>query len=171
MILPVLVLAGGRGRRMSPLTDTLPKCLLPVAGKPFAQHQIDWLHKQGLINITFSIGYRGDQVREALGPEISYREAADCGIQKAAYQAMMQGPFYLLYGDVLPYYSARHLYAAYRGGFRYSVMGECDEYFDTGFSLMIPNMRGIDFIHTRPSLEIGSPEGYLATRRHFGEDV
>ena len=170
MILPVLVLAGGRGRRMCPLTDTLPKCLLPVAGKPFAQHQVEWLHRQGLINITFSLGYRGDQVREALGPAICYREAADCGIQEAVRRANIQGPFYLLYGDVLPKYTADLLYAAYRAGSRYSVMGH-GAHFDTGFSLIIPNMRGINFIHVPPSLEIGSPEGYLATRRYFGEDV
>ena len=171
MILPVLVLAGGRGRRMSPLTDTLPKCLLPVAGRPFAQHQVDWLHKQGLINITFSLGYRAHQVQQALGPAICYTLAEDCGIQKAIQWAMMPGPFYLLYGDVLPCYEAYDLYREYRSGSRYSVMGECNDYFDTGFSLIIPNMHGIDFIPTRPSLEIGSPEGYLATRRYFGEDV
>ena len=169
MILPVLVLAGGRGRRMRPLTDALPKCLLPVAGKPFAQHQVNWLHQQGLINITFSIGYWGDQVREALGPEICYREAADCGIQDAVRRAEMKGPFYLLYGDVFPRYTAERLYQAC--AFGYSVMGRCREYFDTGFSLILPHMRRIHFIDVPPSLEIGSPEGYLATRRYFGEDV
>ena len=171
MILPVLVLAGGRGSRMRPLTDTFPKCLLPVAGTPFAQHQVDWLHAQGLINITFSLGYRGDQVREALGPAICYREAADCGIQEATRRANMQGPFYLLYGDVFPRYTAEQLYAGYRASSRYSVMGRCNMYVDTGFSLIIPHMCGIDFFPALPSLEIGSPEGYLATRRYFGEAV
>ena len=171
MILPVLVLAGGRGSRMRPLTDTLPKCLLPVAGKPFAQRQIDWLHKQRLINITFSIGYRGDQVRKALGPEICYQTAEDCGIQEAVRRADMRGPFYLLYGDVLPRYTAEDLHMKYRPGSRYSVVGRCLEYFDTGFNLIVPCMHGIDFIGVAPSLEIGSPVGYLATRRHFGEAV
>ena len=171
MILPVLVLAGGRGNRMRPLTDTLPKCLLPVAGRPFALHQIEWLRKQGLTDIMFSIGYRGDQVHKTLGPLVRYCIATDCGIQEAVRRANMQGPFYLLYGDVLPHYTADHLYANCHGGSRYSVMGRCPTYFDTGFSLIIPNMRGIDFIHVAPSLEIGSPEGYLAMRRYFGEDV
>lgn len=169
MNLPVLVLAGGRGERMRPLTDNTPKCLLDVAGEPFAVRQVRWLHQQGLERIIFSVGYRGQEVERVLGPHIHYIYASDCGIQAAIRRANMQGPFYLLYGDVWPSYMAEQLWTAHRPD--YGTMGKCKDYYDTGFSLLEPNMQGIEFFDTFPSLEIGSPEGYAAMRRYFGEAV
>jgi NDP-sugar pyrophosphorylase family protein len=63
----VLILAGGLGTRMLPLTADRPKALLPVAGRPFAEHQIELLAAHGVDDIVFSIAYRGDMIRDALG--------------------------------------------------------------------------------------------------------
>jgi NDP-sugar pyrophosphorylase family protein len=63
----VLVLAGGLGTRMLPLTADRPKALLPVAGRPFAEHQVELLAAHGVDDIVFSIAYRGDMIRDALG--------------------------------------------------------------------------------------------------------
>lgn len=49
---------------MQPLADTIPKALVPVAGRPFVHHQLDWLRNQGVRNVVFCIGYRGAQLRE-----------------------------------------------------------------------------------------------------------
>jgi len=62
-----LVLAGGLGRRMHPATDTLPKCLLPVAGRPFVDWQLAWLSAEQVDRVVYSIGYRGDLVRRHVG--------------------------------------------------------------------------------------------------------
>src|SRR5262245_29972741 len=43
MMLPVGILAGGVARRLRPITETIPKALVEVAGRPFAEHQLDWL--------------------------------------------------------------------------------------------------------------------------------
>lgn len=174
MNLPVLVLAGGRGERMRPLTDHMPKCLLPIAGKPFAVRQVEWLHKQGLTDITFSLDYLGEQAVIALeayiAEDLKYIYGSG-GLQRAIYTANMQEPFYLLYGDVLPQYTAHDLWNVWFLDGLYSVMGKCDTYYDTGFSLIHPAMESIEFIDVPPSLEIGSPEGYAAMRRYFGETV
>lgn len=58
-----VVLAGGLGTRMRPLTETCPKTLLPVCGRPFAYHQLHWLAAQGVNEVVYSIGHHGDMIR------------------------------------------------------------------------------------------------------------
>jgi MurNAc alpha-1-phosphate uridylyltransferase len=63
----VAMLAGGLATRLRPLTESVPKALVEVAGRPFAEHQVSWLHAQGVERIVFLLGYRGEMVRDALG--------------------------------------------------------------------------------------------------------
>jgi NDP-sugar pyrophosphorylase family protein len=58
-----VILAGGLGTRMRPLTDICPKTLLPVRGRPFAYHQLHWLAAQGVSEVVYCIGHRGDLIR------------------------------------------------------------------------------------------------------------
>ncbi len=62
-----LILAGGLATRMRPLTETIPKAMLPVEGKPFADHQLTWLAAHGVTDVIFSIGYLGGAIREHVG--------------------------------------------------------------------------------------------------------
>lgn len=55
-----LILAGGRGERLRPLTDNIPKPMVKVAGRPILEHQINWLKKHGIYNIIFLTGYCSD---------------------------------------------------------------------------------------------------------------
>jgi NDP-sugar pyrophosphorylase family protein len=63
----VLVLAGGLGTRLLPHTASMPKALVPIAGRPFAEHQVELLAAHGVDDIVFAIAYRGDMIRRALG--------------------------------------------------------------------------------------------------------
>ena len=63
----VVVLAGGLGTRMRPRTDTMPKALLPVAGRPFAERQVELLAAHGVEDVVFSIAYLGHMIRDTLG--------------------------------------------------------------------------------------------------------
>lgn len=58
-----VILAGGRATRMRPLTDTIPKALIPVAGRPFLDHQLAWLAGHGVTDVVLSIGYKADAIR------------------------------------------------------------------------------------------------------------
>ncbi len=58
-----IILAGGLGTRMRPLTDICPKTLLPVHGRPFAYHQLSWLAWQGVTDVVYSIGHQGGLIR------------------------------------------------------------------------------------------------------------
>jgi len=67
MNLPVAILAGGLATRLKPLTETVPKSLLPVAGKPFAVHQLELLARHGIDRVVLCVGHLGDQIADALG--------------------------------------------------------------------------------------------------------
>jgi NDP-sugar pyrophosphorylase family protein len=62
-----LILAGGLATRMRPVTETIPKSLIPVGDEPFAFHQLRWLAAHGVTEIVYSIGYKGEMLRETLG--------------------------------------------------------------------------------------------------------
>lgn len=62
-----LILAGGKGERLKPITDEIPKPMLPVQGKPILQHVIDLLKKYGVSEVYLSIGYKGEKIKEYFG--------------------------------------------------------------------------------------------------------
>ena len=62
-----LVLAGGEGTRLRPLTYTTPKPVLPLAGRPFLSFMLDWLRGHGVDEVILSCGFLSDGVRSVLG--------------------------------------------------------------------------------------------------------
>ena len=67
-----LILAGGRGERLLPLTDSVPKSMVPVAGKPILLHQVQWLQRAGVDDVVFLAGYRSEAIKEFFGDGSSY---------------------------------------------------------------------------------------------------
>lgn len=65
--LPVAILAGGLATRLRPITERIPKILVEVAGRPFAEYQIELLRSHGFTHIVLCVGYLGEQVEAALG--------------------------------------------------------------------------------------------------------
>jgi mannose-1-phosphate guanylyltransferase len=64
-----LVLAGGEGTRLQPLTLTLAKPVMPLAGRPFLSFMLDWLRRHGVDDVLLSCGYRSHDVERVLGHE------------------------------------------------------------------------------------------------------
>ncbi len=62
-----LVLAGGEGTRLRPLTLTTPKPVLPFAGRPFMTFMLDWLGRHGVDDVILSCGFMSDAVERVLG--------------------------------------------------------------------------------------------------------
>jgi len=109
MTMPVAVLAGGLATRLRPITETIPKALVDVAGKPFAEHQIALLRRNGVTDIVFLVGHLGEMVREQLGDGsrfgVRLRYVFDgerpLGTGGAIRRALpeLADPFFVLYGD------------------------------------------------------------------------
>lgn len=57
-----IVLAAGQGTRLRPLTDTLPKCLVPVNGKPILEYQLEVFRTQGMTDIVVLAGYKEEMI-------------------------------------------------------------------------------------------------------------
>ena len=68
-LLPIhaIIMAGGRGERLRPLTDKVPKPMLLIKNKPIIEHNIDHLISFGVESITISLGYLGDQIMSYFG--------------------------------------------------------------------------------------------------------
>jgi len=103
-----VILAGGLGTRLWPLTKTVPKPMVPVAGVPYLEHQLRLLKKQSILDIVLLTGYLGEQVEEyfsdgrSLGLAIRYsREDQPCGTAGALRdaRALLADSFLLIYGD------------------------------------------------------------------------
>jgi N-acetyl-alpha-D-muramate 1-phosphate uridylyltransferase len=67
MKLPVAILAGGLATRLKLLTETIPKSLVEVAGKPFIFHQLELLASYGIEHVVLCVGHLGEQVNQAVG--------------------------------------------------------------------------------------------------------
>ena len=67
MSLPLAVLAGGLATRLRPATELTPKILLDVAGRPFAEHQVELFKRNGIVRVVYCLGYLGEQGQEHLG--------------------------------------------------------------------------------------------------------
>ncbi|WP_455380303.1 N-acetylmuramate alpha-1-phosphate uridylyltransferase MurU [Acidihalobacter prosperus] len=106
-----MILAAGRGKRMQPLTNTCPKPLLSVGGKPLIVHQLERLAIAGYREIVINIAYRGDMIRDALGRDaglglqIDYSDEGDHpletggGISKAL-PLLGTAPFLVVNSDI-----------------------------------------------------------------------
>ena len=108
-MLPVILLAGGLAKRMRPLTENIPKALLPVNGKPFIDLQLELLRKNGINRVVLCLGYLGEQIEQYIkntdydGLDIlfSYDGASPLGTGGAVRKAaeITGKTFFVLYGD------------------------------------------------------------------------
>lgn len=75
--LPAVIMAGGLGRRLRPLTDEQPKPLLRVAGRPLLEHTLPWLSGHGFRAVTLCLNYKAERFREQLGDGSRYGVALE----------------------------------------------------------------------------------------------
>jgi len=111
-----IILAGGRGTRLRPLTDKTPKPLLPIKGKPLLEWVILTLKRHGITDIILSIGYKAEMIKEyfkdgsPLHLSISYNiEENPLGTGGAVKDIVqnhnIKNPFILVWGDNLADYN------------------------------------------------------------------
>lgn len=108
-----LILAAGLGTRLAPITDNVPKSLVPVNGKPILLKQIENLKQNGIVDITIVSGYKANVLEAAVHekyPEIKIVESVDYATTNNMYSAYLGikamfpdgyiKPFYMMNADV-----------------------------------------------------------------------
>jgi len=106
-----IILVGGQGSRMRPLTNYLPKNIVPVCGVPFLTYQIEYLKSAGVKEIVFSIGYRPEDIRKVYGDgrrhQVKIHYALEksplgtAGALKNSEKYVKNSPVIVLNGDIL----------------------------------------------------------------------
>ena len=103
-----VILAGGKGRRLRPITEQIPKPMIEIKGKPFLQYQLEFIKDCITKDILLLVGYLGDKIEayfkngSGLGLNIQYSyEKAPLGTAGALRNAndKLEDEFLLLYGD------------------------------------------------------------------------
>ncbi|MCG7898670.1 MAG: nucleotidyltransferase family protein [Candidatus Thiodiazotropha lotti] len=105
-----MILAAGRGERMRPLTDSMPKPLLPVAGKPLIVHHIERLAKAGYREIVINHAHLGEMIEDRLGRGDQWGVAIDYSAEGQALETgggifkalplLGDSPFLVINGDI-----------------------------------------------------------------------
>src|SRR5919201_2137534 len=106
-----LVLAGGEGTRLRPLTLTVPKPVMPLAGRPFLTFMLDWLRAHGVDDVLLSCGFLAHAVEDVVGHEYDgmrlryVHEEEPLGtagpVRLAADEGLLEDRLFVLNGDVL----------------------------------------------------------------------
>ena len=105
-----MILAAGKGTRLLPLTEKLPKPMIPISGEPLIVHQIRWLKRAGVRDVVVNLHHLGGQIRNHLGSgrqfgvSIAYSEERELldtggGIVKAL-PLLGDEPFIVMNADV-----------------------------------------------------------------------
>jgi len=107
--MPVAVLAGGVATRLRPITEKIPKSLVPVAGKPFLAHQLELLRERGCRRVVLCVGHLGEMIQREFGDgaahglrlDYSFDSPKLLGTGGAIKRALplLGGEFFVLYGD------------------------------------------------------------------------
>ncbi len=106
---PVALLAGGLATRLRPITEKIPKALVDIDGRPFIDHQLDLIHRNGIRRVVMCLGYRGEMVEQHCGDgarygmELKYSYDGEKlmgtggALQRAAH--LLDDIFWVMYGD------------------------------------------------------------------------
>jgi NDP-sugar pyrophosphorylase family protein len=106
---PAAILAGGLATRLRPITQTIPKAMVEVAGRPFIEHQLALLQRKGIRRVVLCLGYLGERIEQhlgngsAFGLDLQYSHDGDrlLGTGGALRRALplLGEVFWVLYGD------------------------------------------------------------------------
>jgi len=137
-----VIVAGGRGVRMRPWSDRIPKVMIPIAGKPLLEHQINWLGKSGIRHVVMCLGYKADCIAEHFGDGSRWGLRVDYHVEQSPRGTagcvrdiwpLVTGDALVVYGDIYADFSLPELLACHRrsGGAATLVLADTDHPHDS----------------------------------------
>jgi mannose-1-phosphate guanylyltransferase len=118
-----MLLAAGKGTRLRPLTETVSKCMVPIAGRPLLEHNVEWLRKYGVTRLVINLHHLPEAVMSHFGDGSRYGVHIDYSIERELLgtagavkkvAGLFNGPFFVWYGDNLSTCRLDRLWEAHR---------------------------------------------------------
>ena len=161
-----VILAGGLGTRLRPLTETVPKVLVPIVNRPFIFHQMEWLKRQGVTDIILSLFYLSEKVEEVLQKvvgelNISFQVSHETkplgtgGAVRKALSLLDDQPFLVLNGDILTDLDLRPLEELFHGGLALTLV-EVEDPTRYGVVRFDDQFNVVEFVEKPPADKITS---------------
>jgi MurNAc alpha-1-phosphate uridylyltransferase len=170
-----MILAAGRGERMRPLTDDMPKPLLPVGGKPLIQHHVENLAAAGVRDIVINLAWQGAKIAAALGDgtrfgvRIAYSDEGDLALETGggicnALPLLGRDPFIVVSGDVWTAFPFATLSLAHDDVAHFVVVPNPDFHSRGDFGLASDRMTESGTRYTYANIGVFTPE-FFAGRK------
>jgi NDP-sugar pyrophosphorylase family protein len=119
-----IILAGGLGTRLRPISETIPKALVPVAGRPFIEYQIELFHARGVRDLIVCTGHLGHLIEEHLGDGRRFDVSIRYGFERDRLlgtagavkniEPLLEDAFFVQYGDSYLLVDYRAVMACFR---------------------------------------------------------
>lgn len=171
-----IILSGGFGTRLRPLTDNMPKVMVPIGGKPVLEHHVEHLKKIGITDILINLHYLPEVIKNHFGDgsrfgvDITYRyEPEILGTAGAVknFEDRLQEEFLVIYGDILSFVDYRKFkdfFDKKPDAIGAEIVGDTDHPFDSDLAEIDGDLR-FKKIHTKPHNQI--PEKYKSMKAIF----
>jgi NDP-sugar pyrophosphorylase family protein len=117
------VLAGGEGTRLRPITNDIPKQLVPVNGKPIGEHIVEWLARNGIKRVILGVGYKKDKIRDYFGSGSRWRVSIEYSEEDKPMgtggclllaRDRLRSTFVMMNGDILTSFDLREMIEFHR---------------------------------------------------------
>lgn len=171
-----IILSAGFGSRLKPLTDTMPKVMVPIGSKPILEHHIEQFKKYGVDEFLINLHYLPDVITDYFGDgsrwgvKIIYKYEPEIlgtagGIKN--FENEIMGPFFLIYGDIFSfadYGKFKDYFDKKDDAIGVEMVGDTDHPHDSDLAEVDENLRFLK-VHKKPHKEL--PKNYKSMKAAF----
>lgn len=166
-----VISAGGFGKRLKPFTDTMPKVMIPILGKPLLEWHVEQFKKHGVTEFFFTLHYLPQVVKDYFGDGTKHGAKMNYFVEEAplgsagalkALEPQLDDLFYYIYGDtfsLVDYTKMGASYAAKRDPIGMQRMKRTDDYADADVA-ELDNTERFVAIHKKPHGDAKYPNAY-----------
>jgi mannose-1-phosphate guanylyltransferase/phosphomannomutase len=176
MIKQAIILSAGLGMRLRPITDNLPKVMVPIANKPLLEHHIEQLKKCGVSEIFINLHYLPEKIKEYFGNgekwgvTIKYNfENSPLGTAGGikGFEENLDESFFVIYGDVFSLVNYRKFSETFdekEGAVGMEIIGSTDHPRDSDLAEVADDLKFLK-IYCKPHKEL--PKKYFSMKAIF----